>query len=63
MEPQLFSVNVIWVVEDLFWLAVTMSFDFLFTRTYLEKLAGCSSSVCHFRFAVVDVRSSVSVRH
>ena len=51
--------NVIWVVEDLFWLAVAVSFDFLFTRTVFERLAGCFSSMCRFRFAVdvVDVRS------
>ena len=52
-------VDVIWAIEDLFWLAVAMSFDFLFTYTYLERLAGYFSSTCRFRFAVdaVDVRS------
>ena len=57
-EPLLYTVNVIWVVEDLFWLAVAVSFDFLFTPTYLERLAGCFSSLCHFRSAVdvYDVR-------
>ena len=59
MEPLLYTVNVIWVVEDMFWLAVAVFFDFSFTRTDLERLAGCFSSMCRFRFAVdvVDVRS------
>ena len=50
----LYAVHVIWVLEDLFWLAVAVSFDFffLFTRTYLERLAGCFSSMCRFRFAL-----------
>lgn len=57
MEP-LYVVNVIWVVEDVYWLAVDVSFHFLFNCTYLEQLAGCFGSVCHFRFAVgADVRS------
>ena len=30
---------------------------FLFTCAYLERPAGCFSSICHFRFAVVDLRS------
>ena len=54
-EPLLYALNVIWLVEDLFWLAIAMSFDFLFTCTYLERLAGCFSSMCRFRFAVDDV--------
>ena len=47
-EP-LYAVNGIWVeVEDLSWL----SLDFLLACTYLERLAGCFSSMCLFRFAV-----------
>ena len=42
------------MVEDLFWLAVAVSFDFLFIGTYLERLAGCFSSMCRFKFAVAD---------
>ena len=40
-EPLLSILNVIWVVDDMFWLAVAVSFDFLFTCTYLERLAEC----------------------
>ena len=58
MELLLYAVNEIWVVEDLFWLTVAVSFDFLFTHAYLERLAGCFSSMCGFRFAGVDVQSS-----
>ena len=49
VEPLLYVVDVIWVVEDLFWLAVAVSFDFLFTHTYLEGLAECFSSVVPFQ--------------
>ena len=27
-EPLLYTINVIWVVEDLFWLAIAVSFDY-----------------------------------
>ena len=56
--PLLYAVNTIWVVEDLFWLTAAVSFEFVFIHTFLERLAGCFSSMCHFRFAVdVDVWS------
>lgn len=47
--------------RHLFRLAVAVSFDFFFTRTHLAGLAGCFSSMCHFRFAVdvTDVQSCI----
>ena len=54
MGPLLYAINAIWVVVDLFWLAVAMSFDFFIHLHILERLAGCFSSMCCFRFVVQD---------